>query len=193
MPRAARVIVAGHPHHVTQRGNRRQQVFFSPDDYQQYLITLGNEAQARALKIWAYCLMPNHVDLIVVPQGSEALAHTLRTVHSTHARHINQQHDWEGHLWQGRYFSCLLDEIHLGEALRYVERNPVRAGMVERASDYAWSSAAPHCGLRPDPVLASDLPLLDLVPDWRAWLEPRDDEQVVQRVRFFTARGWPMR
>ncbi len=104
---------------------------------------------------------------------------------------VNQNQGWTGHLWQGRYFSCVLDRKHLQEAVRYVERNPVRAGLVASPTDWPWSSAPPHCALRDDPLLSYDLPLLAEVPDWRAWLETRESEHQAEELRRCTERGKP--
>ena len=188
MPRMARAVAAGLPHHVTQRGNRGLDVFFTADDRQEYLVRLAEYAGRHGLKVWAYCLMSNHVHLVVVPSRPESLADTLRPLHMRHAQRVNAERGWQGHLWQGRYFSCPLDEPHLWEAVRYVERNPVRAGIVGRAEAYPWSSAAPHCGLRADPVLSPDLPLLGAVDDWPAWLEAPDDAVSLEQLEILRRR-----
>jgi len=191
MPRLARVVAAGLPHHVTQRGNRGADVFFTSADRQDYLIRLGEYADQHGLRVWAYCLMANHVHLVVVPERPESLAAVLRPLHMRHAQRMNEQHGWVGHLWQGRYFSCALDEAHLWDAVRYVECNPVRAGLVVEAADYPWSSAAPHCGLRKDPVLSPDLPLLGTVRNWPAWLRETGDTAEFELIRRRTLRGLP--
>ncbi|MBM3471973.1 MAG: transposase [Armatimonadetes bacterium] len=133
--------------------------------------------------------MDNHIHLIVVPDEPTSLARMLRDVQTKHVVAMNAEHGWEGHLWHGRYFSCALGEDHLREAVRYVERNPVRARLVADARAYAWSSAQAHCGLRADAVLSPDLPLLRWVDDWGSFLEDEGDPVAVERVRFATARG----
>ena len=125
MARLARVVVPGYPHHVTQRGNRRLPTFFSPEDYRAYVEFLAKHAAAEGLAIWAWCLMPNHVHLIAVPETEEALAGAIGEAHRQYTRRINFREGWRGHLWQERFFSCVLDGPHALAAARYVERNPV--------------------------------------------------------------------
>ena len=134
--------------------------------------------------------MSNHVHLILVPPNAAALGQVLRDTHMTYTRHVNHRQGLSGHLWQGRFFSCPLDESHLWSAIRYIERNPVRAGLVRRAEDYRWSSAAGHCGLRNDPLLSGELELSDHVDDWRGWLGDEDDA-VVEALRQCTRTGRP--
>ena len=140
----ARVVVSGMPHHVTQRGNRRQEVFFGKGDYAAYLTLMAEWCGKHGLRAWAYCLMPNHVHLILVPPSEAALARALGEAHRRYTRQINFRQGWRGHLWQGRFASFVMDEAYLIAAARYVERNPVRAGLVDRAEDWPWSSAAVH-------------------------------------------------
>lgn len=172
MPRIARAIAAGYPHHVTQRGNYRQTVFSDAADYAKYLDFLSQYAPPCDLEIWAYCLMPNHVHLVCVPQQPDSLARTLHTVHMKYARYFNSKRDAIGHLWQGRFFSCALDERHLYAAVRYVERNPVRRGLVSAPDDYLWSSAKAHIAGETNPVLSGHCFLTETVTNWRQYLEP---------------------
>lgn len=191
MPRLPRLVVPDYPHHVTQRGNRRQQVFFSDADYQQYLLWMTQYARRAGTKVWAYCLMPNHVHLVVVPHEADGLAEMLGPLHSQYAQFINTREQWPGHLWQERYRSTVMDDDYLIRAVRYVERNPVRAGLVRRAEHYAWSSAQEHCGLRTDPALSADLPLIGMVGDWSAWVAVEQTEQELADLRQRTERGLP--
>ena len=144
MPRIARVVVPGYPHHVTQRGNRRQQTFFCDEDYGAYLELMAEWCQRYGVEIWAYCLMPNHAHLIAVPDSQDGLRRAIGEAHRRYTRRVNFREKWRGHLWQGRFASFVLDDYHLFAATRYVERNPVRAGLVDRPEDYHWSSAAAH-------------------------------------------------
>ena len=169
MARLARVVVAGVAHHVTQRGNRRQQVFFSDDDYAAYRDLLAQGCQAAGVAVWAYCLMPNHVHMILVPADADGLRRALAETHRRYSRRINLREDWRGYLWQGRFASVAMDEGHLLSAARYVELNPVRAGLAGRAQDWQWSSARAHLAGRDDAV-AQTQPLLDRVPDWGDFL-----------------------
>ena len=146
MARMARVIAQGVAHHVTQPGNARRVVFDSDADRVVYLQLLRQYSILHQCALAGYCLTSNHVHLIIVPSRADSLPVVLRDVHSRYATYLNGRQVASGHVWQGRYFSCPLDARHLWEALRYVERNPVRAGMAERAEEYEWSSAAAHCG-----------------------------------------------
>src|SRR5208283_3411900 len=130
MPRMARIVIPNLPHHVTQRGNRRGKVFFSDKDRQQYLRLLQYYRLRYGLNVLAYCLMDNHVHWVVVPKRESALAETLRDAHANYAVEVNHAIRNSGHLFQGRFFSCPLDNEHLWAAVRYVVRNPVRAGIV---------------------------------------------------------------
>jgi putative transposase len=194
MPRVARSVVAGLPHHVTQRGNRREPVFFSDEDRRIYLAWLGKYATKHGMKIVAYCLMPNHVHFVVVPAEEESLQRAFKPLHMRYAQHINRARGWSGHFWQGRFFSSALDEPHFLAAVRYVERNPVRAGMVMKAEDYPWSSAAAHCGLRVDPLLApepSSWRLLEGIRDWSNWLAEGEDQPRSDLLRRNADKGLP--
>ncbi len=191
MSRIARVVVPGFPHHVTQRGNRCAEVFEDDEDRRTYLRFLKQYATRRGLAIWAYCLMTNHVHLVVVPEREDSLAKGLRDAHTVYAMRFNLRTGLSGHVWQGRFHSCVLDDAHLWAAVRYVERNPVRAGVVEHAEDYPWSSAAAHCGLRADALLSDEFPVKGVVEDWAAWLRNEEDEDAVTRIRRQTHTGRP--
>jgi putative transposase len=172
MPRQARAVFPLVPHHVTQRGNRRRDVFFGRGDALAYLNLLQDCASRHGIEVAAYCLMPNHVHLVVVPSTADGLHRALKVVHGRHAQRVNRMRRWTGHLWQNRYFSSPLDSMHFLTAIRSVELNPVRAGIVDQAANYAWSSAAAHCGLRDDKLIVPRLrwPELEGIADWAAWL-----------------------
>jgi putative transposase len=194
MPRLARTVYAGVPHHITQRGNRRGEVFFTDEDRETFLRWLGEYAETCDVEILAYCLMTNHVHLIAVPADAAGLHRMLRPLHMRYAQRVNRTHGWTGHLWQGRFFSSALDEDYLWAAIRYVERNPVRAGMVRTAERYRWSSAAAHCGLGADPVLtrtAAWRQRLARIGDWPAWLADGDDPERLEILRRNTDKGLP--
>jgi len=145
MARLARIVAPGRAHHVTQRGNRRMETFFCDEDYQEYLSLLAHWCGEFDVRIWAYCLMPNHVHLILIPSTADGLRGAVAEVHRRYTRMINFRERWRGCLWQGRFASFVMSEKHLMGAVRYVERNPVKAELVERAEDWPWSSAAAHC------------------------------------------------
>ena len=129
MPRIARTVIPGVPHHVTQCGNNRQDVFFVNDDHRVYLSFLREQAARFGLRVLGYCLMTNHVHLIAVPETPEGLRRAMGEAHRRYTRRVNFREGWRGHLWQGRFGSSPMDERHTVAALRYVERNPVRAGL----------------------------------------------------------------
>jgi putative transposase len=146
------------------------------------------------VQVLAYCLMTNHVHLVVVPDDERALERVFRPLHLRYAQRINRNRQWSGHLWQGRFFSATLDESYLWAAIRYVERNPVRAGLALRAETYRWSSAAAHCGLRPDAVLTRSEAwknTLATVDDWSSWLADGDDPGRINVLRENLGKGLP--
>ena len=144
MPRRNRCVVPGLPCHITQRGVDRCEVFSADEDRATYLRLLRENLSDSATRILGYCLMSNHVHVIAVPEREDSLSVLLRRVHGRYAQYYNARCGRSGHLWQNRFFACVLGSSHLWAALRYVERNPVRAGMVERAAEYVWSSASAH-------------------------------------------------
>ena len=190
MGRLARIVIPGMPHHATQRGNRRAQVFFNDQDRRHYLSLFRHYARRYALDVLAYCLMDNHVHWVVVPQRKPALAQSLREAHARYSEDFNRASHGSGHVFQGRFFSCPLDDEHLWAAVRYVERNPVRAKMVFRAEEWPWSSATGHCGLYDDPILTTALPAGHDVLDWSDWLKVEDTQQT-ERLRRRTRTGRP--
>jgi len=162
MARFARVVVPGIPHHVTQRGNRREPIFFETGDQKVYCNMLAEQACRHGVEVWAYCLMPNHVHLILAPSSVEGLGRVMGETHRRYTSFVNARARWIGHLFQGRYASVAMDEAHLIAAVRYVSLNPVRAGLVGRAEDWAWSSVRAHLSGRDD-GLVRVRPVLDRV------------------------------
>lgn len=194
MSRIARPVFAGLPHHVTQRGNRQENVFFSDSDRIAYLTWLGEYCRRHRVDVLAYCLMTNHVHAVLVPASADALERVFRPLHTRYALRVNKKRNWRGHVWQGRFFSSALDEPYLWAAIRYVERNPVRAGLVCRAEDYRWSSAAARCGMRANGLLSSEAHWLDGFPsaaDWSAWLAGEDGSHQLETLRQNVERGLP--
>lgn len=146
MGRNARCVVAGLGYHITQRGTNREPVFFSNGDRGHYLELIRENLCDAGVRVLAYSLMSNHVHMVAVPSAADSLAVLFRRVHGRYAQYLNVRRRRSGHLWQSRYYSCPLGANHLGRALQYVERNPVRAGMVARPEAYPWSSATAHLG-----------------------------------------------
>ncbi|HTR84436.1 MAG TPA: transposase [Reyranella sp.] len=191
MARLARVVAPGVPHHVTQRGNRRQQVFFHDDDYATYRTLLAEGCHAAGVAVWGYCLMPNHVHLILTPSDTDGLRAALGEAHRRYTRLINFREGWRGYLWQGRFASCPMDEAHLMAAARYVELNPVRAQLAKRARDWRWSSARAHLAGEDD-ELVRVRPLLDLAPDWANFLAGGLDDADRDAIRAGERTGRPL-
>ncbi|MEZ5670719.1 MAG: transposase [Alphaproteobacteria bacterium] len=169
MARLARIVVPGVAHHVTQRGNRRQDVFFEDADYAAYVALVSAACRSEDVRCLAWCLMPNHVHLILVPASEDGLRAALSEAHRRYSRRINSAHGWTGYLWQGRFASYPMDDAHLVTAVRYVELNPVRAGLVTRAEAWRWSSAQAHVEGQADGL--TDLKCTaGLHRNWRAML-----------------------
>jgi len=191
MPRRARVVVPGCAHHVTQRGNHQADVFHDDQDRYRYMDLLEEHSTKHALSIWTYTLMTNHIHTIVVPPSLQSMAEVFRNAHSIYGRWFNKKYGLNGHLWQGRFYSCVLSESHLWQAVRYVERNPVRAGMVDLAEDYRWSSARAHVYGRRDDLLDSGLPLIGGISNWSEWLAAEDVDSELKAIRKATAIDIP--
>jgi putative transposase len=185
-----RLVVPGYPHHVTQRGNRRQTTFFRREDYMTYLALVAEYKVEAGIDVWAYCLMPNHVHLVVVPEAEESLAKLFRSVHLRYTRLINQRKDWRGHLWQERFHSFVMDETHLMAAVRYVELNPVRAGLCSIAAEWEWSSARAHLKGR-DNAVVSVSPMLSRRPDWQRYICDDGSNTEFDNLRKHSRTGRP--
>ena len=191
MPRIARIVVPDCPYHITQRGNHKEEVFFGDETRHDYLALLRRYARRCGLEIWAYCLMPNHVHLIVVGRSKDSLARAIGNAHREHSRRINRAREWTGHLWANRFYSTALDESHLWNAVRYVESNPSRAGLVACATDYRWSSARAHAGLHHDPLLAAGRPFPGSIACWATWLDDGPNWPEYDALRRNTSTGRP--
>lgn len=190
MPRFARLVVPDYPHHVVQRGCRRQQTFFCDADYSTYRDLLAEQLPKAGADLLAYCLMPNHVHLILVPHRIDSLALLLRTTHARYARRTNLKHDWQGHLWQERFHSFVMDEEHLLAAGRYVELNPVRAGLCQRADEWPWSSVHYHMHERADPLITAG-GMCAFVDNWRTYLDGELTNTELDTLRRHSRNGHP--
>jgi len=191
MAKFARIVIPGCPHHVIKRGNRRQVVFFSDKDKKIYFGLLKRAAKKAGIAIWTYCLMDNHVHLIAVPEKENSLAKGIGRAARDYSLLINIRNDWKGHLWQKRFDSYPLGETHMYSAVRYIERNPVRAGIVERAEDYYWSSASSHV-LKEKDELLSDFYLMSEISDWASYLREETDESDKKLFKSHSRTGRPL-
>lgn len=194
MARFPRVVAVDVPHHVTQCGNARQVILATEADCLTYMALLREYAALYSVSLLGYCLMSNHVHLVVVPHTEMALAQSLKQTHGRYAAYWNGQHSSTGHVWQGRFYSCPLDDKHLWEALRYVELNPVRAGMVESPQRWPWSSAAAHCGFAsPDPILEMERWSKRWnAGEWRIYLAEAESPTELAALRRLTHTGRPL-
>ncbi len=175
MPRIARIIAPGIPHHVTQRGNRRMETFFCDGDYQAYLALMAEWCRKFNVTVLGYCLMPNHIHLIAIPETEEGLRLAIGEAHRRYSVMINRRQKWTGHLWQGRFSSFPMDETYLLAAVKYIEMNPVRANLVPDPYSWKWSSAKAHADGNDD-ILVKVSPLLEMVGDWKLFLSDADEE-----------------
>ncbi len=190
MARMARVIASGIPHHLTQRGNRRMETFLRDEDYEKYVSLLAEWCGKRGVAIWAYCLMPNHVHLIAVPETEDALRRGIGEAHRRYSRMINMREGWKGHLWQCRFSSFPMDEKYLLAAARYIEMNPVRAHLAETPEGWQWSSARAHLAGEDD-QLVKVAPLLELAGNWKGFLDGGTEEDR-DRIRKHERTGRPL-
>ena len=191
MARLARLVIPGLPHHITQRGNRRQQTFFNDGDYAAYLELMADWCREQGVEIWGYCLMPNHSHLIAVPKTEDGLRRAIGEAHRRYTRRVNFREKWRGYLWQGRFASFVMDEPYLLAAARYVELNPVRAKLTEGAEQWPWSSARAHLSGRDD-RLAKVAPMLAMINDWRGFLNSAIREEELRDLREHGRTGRPL-
>jgi putative transposase len=170
MARLARIVAVGYPHHIIQRGNRGQQTFFRDKDYNDYVNLIKEWCGESDVAIWAYCLMPNHVHFIAVPESEDGLRKAFGEAHRRYTNLINRRMNWNGYLWQGRFKSYVVDHHYLLTAVRYIELNPVRARIVAKPEDWKWSSARAHCHRKNDRLCTVE-PLMEMVDGpWRKFL-----------------------
>jgi putative transposase len=191
MARLARLVIPGLPHLVTQRGNGRARTFFGDDDYDLYRDLLAEHCGAAGVEVWAWCLMPNHVHLVLVPSDADGLRRALSGVHRRYAGIIHARRRRTGHFWQGRFGSVVMDEDHLAAALRYVSLNPVRARLVARARDWRWSSTRAHLTDKDDGVTAR-APVHRRFPRFAELLALKPDIDLYARLRAAESIGRPL-
>jgi putative transposase len=193
MPRIARAVAPGFPHHIVQRGNNRSAAFFNDEDRAVYLFLLMRYSKKWKAPIISYSLMANHIHLLVKPLTGESLQKTMQGVTLCYTQHINRKYRRTGRLWESRYYSCVVDhEAYLWAVARYIEQNPVRAAMVENPEDYLYSSARAHLGLVQDPVLGEDLFPASQRSDYEAFLKASIPEEQMRDIRQNVRTGRPL-
>jgi putative transposase len=193
MPRIARICGINHPHHITQRGNNRETVFFDDEDRRFYLNTLSRYIDEWDIEIWAYCLMTNHVHILAVPRKEESLAKGMGSTNLVYTQYINRRYGRSGRLWQNRFFSTVIErESYLWAVARYIERNPVRANIVKKAEDYPWSSAKAHVVKAKDEVLSGESWLGE--NEFSAYRDSlrKEDKKLNDFIRKATSTGRPL-
>jgi len=189
MPRSARIVAPGYFYHITQRGNNRQVIFCDDVDRMWYLKIVEHYSVRVGVEVFAFCLMNNHVHFVARPDTVDGLARTFRCAHMRYAQYFNKKYRRSGHVWQGRYFSCLLDEGYLATVVKYVERNPVRAKLVKKAWDWIWSSAGYHVGADQSQMKLADITEYITVASWRQFLDKADDSVAIDGIRESTRVG----
>ena len=180
------------PHHITQRGNRRLPTFLQEGDYGVYLDLMKTWCARHEVEVQAYCLMPNHVHLIAVPASADGLARAIGEAHRRYTCHINRREGWRGYLWQGRFASFVMDEDYFLTATRYVELNPVRAGLAHSPGEWPWSSARAHLTGAPDPLIGDVRETIDSIGDWEQYLALDVEEAELVRLRRHARTGRPL-
>ena len=191
MARLARIVVPGCPHHVTARGNRREPIFFEDGDQDVYCDMLAEQMRKADVDVWAYCLMPNHVHLILCPREADGLGRALGAAHRRWANFINARGRWRGHLFEGRFASVAMDEPHLISAVRYVALNPVRARLVARAADWKWSSVRAHIEGKDD-GLVTVKPVRDRIGDFTGFIADQNEDATFTALRAAEQTGRPV-
>ena len=195
MPRIARLVVPDYPHHITQRGNYRQDVFRDDADRRQYLEFIADYSQKYNLEILGFCIMINHVHFLVIPKKEDSLATVFRIAHTRYSQYFNKKINAHGHLWQGRFYSCVLDDRRLLATARYIERNPVRANVVKKPADYAWSSAKRHSGILHKDIIDTNslFKYIDIEQSqWIDFIDKSDEPDDISMIRKYTMTGRPL-
>jgi putative transposase len=193
MPRIARIIYVGYPHHIVQRGNNKQTVFFVDADREEYLKFLNKYANECGCILNSYCLMKNHIHLLLNPKQQNSLSKTMQKLSLKYTQYINKKYKRTGRLWECRFHSCVVEkEVYLWSVCRYIERNPVRAGIVEKAIQYKWSSAKANTN--------SDYKNKLIEPIWKDYFErdeykkflsQSDDKEEIEKLKKSTFSGIP--
>jgi putative transposase len=193
MPRIARIVGAGYPHHIVQRGNNREKVFLDREDYERYLSFLARYSEEKETAVLAYCLMPNHVHLLVIPSEEEALAKMMQGITLCYTQYFNRKEGRTGRLWECRYHSTVIDgDSYLWTVSKYIEKNPVRAAIVQRPEDYPYSSARAHILGRNDPLLNGHLFDRGELNEYRTFMKSEEDKRFLEEIRKQTRLGKPL-
>ena len=193
MPRTARIVAEGFPHHITQRGNYRQNVFDNPTDMTKYFEFISMYTNKYNVKILSYCLMNNHVHFIVIPEKTDSISKAFNRAHFRYSQYYNKKKNIKGHLWQGRFYSCVIDkdEAYLLAAMKYVERNPVRAKIAKKPWEWKWSSAGYHTGEGESDLNVAEIGEFTGIneKEWKKIIEETDKGEQIEEIRKVTGVG----
>ncbi len=193
MPRIARAVATGFFHHVVQRGNNREKVFFEGEDREKYLELLKKYSDKWDSPILAYCLMSNHIHLLTRPKSEESLYKMMQGVTLCYTQHINRKYQRTGRLWESRYHSCIVDkDKYLWAVARYIEQNPVRARIVKKAEDFTYSSANAHINGIVNEILEEELFEARQRKDYRKLIKSGIAEKEINGIRYHTRTGRPL-
>ena len=192
MPRIPRIIAPDHPHHITQRGNNKQFTFIEKNDYKRYLSWFEQYRSKYDLSVLAYCLMPNHIHAVIIPKNKESIGRACDVCQMRYAQYFNKKNKRTGHLWQGKYYSCILDEKHLYSVIRYVENNPVRANLVKNPEEWEWSSAKAHLNAGTSKITLFPVNMFIGVESWTTYLTETNDQITMDKIATHTLSGKPL-
>ncbi|HEY6008545.1 MAG TPA: transposase [Geobacteraceae bacterium] len=189
MSRISRIVIPHYPHHITQRGVRFEPLFHDDGDRHAYLELIAEETARFGVEVLAWCLLSDHVHFVAVPQEEHSLARAFGEGHRRYTRRKNAMDGANGYLFRGRFASSVLDALHLGAAVRYVESHPIRS-RTESPDDYPWSSARFHAGKTATDPLVKDRTLRGLIDRWEDFVSV-NDEEAISRLRQATRTGRP--
>jgi putative transposase len=195
MARIARIVYPGFPHHIVHRGNRRERVFFNEEaDRKDYLALLREMCLRYKVEVWAWCLMSNHVHLLLSPKEIDGLAKVMQQVARNYSFGINKKQGWTGRLWEVRYYSCVVEkEVYLWTVSGYIEMNPVRAGIVSKAEEWKWSSARDHLlGEKDKHLRLKEWLNEEERKEYNRFLYEKLREENIQSIRRATYSGRPL-
>lgn len=193
MPRIARIVGGGYPHHIVQRGNNKEKIFLDWKDYEKYFSFLEKYSEKREVSVLAYCLMQNHVHLLVRPSENDGLAKLMQGVTLCYTQYFNRKEGRTGRLWECRYHSTVVDgDSYLWRVSKYIENNPLRAGIVNRPEDYPYSSAKAHILGKKDPLLKEPLFDKSELNQYRSFIRSEEDKNMIGEIRKQTRLGKPL-
>ncbi len=193
MPRIARIVGVGLPHHIVQRGNNKERVFQDKEDFETYLSLLRKYSEEKEIALGAYCLMSNHVHLLVRPLEDRALPKMMQGVALCYTQYFNKKNRRTGRLWECRYSSTVVDEErYLWAVTSYIENNPVRAGVVKKPDDYKYSSARAHLLGQRDGLLKDTVFDRGELSEYKRLMNKEQNQEMLEEIRGKTRLGKPL-